>query len=126
MSAIKIIATPPGEAPQHIREAWMGMVLPLASPAVKSGWAWGVLTSPKTYWAQQLRRLLGQGKRESGYCVEAATAIALLARSSPSAAEWWRESTPHLLNPGRNFIFSVESCEETDAVIWPPPPRPLA
>jgi len=117
MSGIKIIATPPGEAPQHIREAWVGMVLPLASPAVKSGWAGGVLTGPKTYWAHLLQRLLGQGRRESGYFVNADAAVALLERTNPTAAAWWRENASGMMVPGRNFIFPAEACEETGGVV---------
>ena len=36
---IRIIATPPGEAPEHIRAAWVGLALPLASEE----------TEPETY-----------------------------------------------------------------------------
>lgn len=122
MSAIKIVATPPGEAPQHIREAWVGLVLPLAAPSVRNGWVGGVLTGPRTYGEHLLRRLLGQGRRETGYLVNVAVAVSLLERLNPSAAGWWRENAPNMVVPGRNFMFSAGVCEETDEAIWPPPP----
>ncbi len=62
MAAIKIISTPPGEAPLHIREAWVELVLPLAVPPVRSVWiVGGVLTGPKTALGQWLHLLLGCG-----------------------------------------------------------------
>jgi hypothetical protein len=124
LTAIKIISAPPGEAPQHIREAWIGVVLPLTVPAARSTYViGGVLTGPRTYLGQQFRRLLGQGRREVGYIVSAADAVTLLARANPEAAEWWKQNTPHLLVSDRQLIFSVEACEEVEDIIWPPPPR---
>ncbi len=118
LPAIKIVATPPGEAPEPIREAWVGLVLPLVVPSVRQMWAaGGVLTMPKTVWGEWLRRLLGLGKFESGYIVDVATAIALLERSAPQAAQWWRENTPHLLARVHYFIFAPDVCQETDEVI---------
>ena len=123
MAAVRIIDTPLGEAPQYVREAWVGLVLPLAVPHARKVWIFGgVLTGPKTYLAQLVWRLLGQGRQETGYVVNSAAAIMLLERTNPSAAEWWRENTPRLLAPNRNFLFSIKSCEETEDVIWPPPP----
>lgn len=118
LAAVKIVAIPPGEASEHIREAWVGLVLPLVVPSVKSVWVvGGVLTSPKTYWGQWLRFLFGNRRREAGYVVNVATAIALLERANPSAAAWWRKNTPELLAPNRNFIFAIEACEETEEII---------
>jgi hypothetical protein len=37
--------------------------------------------------------------------VEAQAAVAVLAKSSPEAAAWWQENTPHLLRPKRYFVF---------------------
>ncbi len=125
MAAVKIIATPPGEAPQHIREAWVGLVLPLAIPSVRNALiVGGVLTGPRNYLSQILQLLFGQGRREAGYIVDIATALTILERANPTAAGWWRKNTPHLPTPGRTFIFSAEACEETEEVIWPPPPNP--
>ena len=47
MSAIKIVAVPPGEAPQQVREARVGLVLPLALPQKRRSLGAGVLTGHK-------------------------------------------------------------------------------
>ena len=115
---------PPGEAPLHIREAWVGLVLPLAVPSVRSVWiVGGVLTGPKSLWHQRLYLLLGRGRRQAGYVVNLAVAVTLLERAHPSAAAWWRENTPGMIAENRSVVFSAEVCEETEEVVWPPPPN---
>lgn len=124
MAAIKIISTPPGEAPLHIREAWVGLVLPLAVPSVRSVWiVGGVLTGPKTLWRQRLHLFLGRGRRHAGYVVNLAAAVTLLERANPSAAAWWRENTGEMIAQNRNVVFFAEVCEEAEEVVWPPPPE---
>ena len=124
MTAIKIISAPPGEAPLHIRQAWVGLVLPLAVPSVRSVWIMGgVLTGPKTALGQWIQLLLGRGKRHAGYVVNLAAAVTLLERAHPSAAAWWRENTAEMITENRSVIFSAEVCEEAEEVVWPPPPE---
>ena len=124
MAAIKIISTPPGEAPLHIREAWVGLVLPLAVPSVRSVWiVGGVLTGPKTLWRQRLHLFLGRGRRHAGYVVNLAAAVTLLERVNPSAAAWWRENTGEMIAQNRNVVFFAEVCEEAEEGVWPPPPE---
>ena len=126
MTAIKIISAPFGEAPLHIREAWIGLVLPLAVPSVRSVWiVGGVLTGPRTALGHWLQLLLGRGSRHAGYVVNVVAAVALLDRANPSAAAWWRENTPDLLAENRNFVFNAEACEETGDVVWPPPEKQI-
>ncbi|MBR1248538.1 hypothetical protein JQ609_16565 [Bradyrhizobium sp. AUGA SZCCT0169] len=52
--------------------------------------------------------------RNAGYAVEAAPAIGILAKSSPEAAAWWRENTPHLIAPKRYLVFHEEVCRIAD------------
>lgn len=127
MAAIKIIATPSGEAPLHIREAWVGLVLPLVVPKPRlTKTSGGVLTGPKTYWGYLFRRLLGQGKIEVGYAVNVQASLMLLSRVNPSAAQWWHDNVPYMMTANRTFLFCVEACEETEDIVWPPPPNPSA
>jgi len=49
--------------------------------------------------------LAGKLQRRSGFVVETLAAIAVLAKSSPEAAAWWQENTPHLLRKTRYFVF---------------------
>jgi hypothetical protein len=37
-----------------------------------------------------------------------------LSRHNPSAARWFRENVPHLLEPGKQFVFEAEVCRTTE------------
>ena len=97
---LRIVATPPGEAPEEIRAAWVGLALPLrknyskpvALPTV------GVLSQKQT-------------EPAVGYAVLAAEALPLLTRHNPEAAAWWQKSAPHTRAPGYLLIFPIEVCE---------------
>ena len=111
---IRIRSTPPGEAPEHIRAAWVGLELPLAPNArgLHSGLGFGVLSGPRSAIGQWFALLLGRGQRETGYIVEADQAVELLAAKSPQAAAWWREHAACWIAPGRQLLFSADACEE--------------
>jgi hypothetical protein len=113
---IRIIATPPGEAPEEIRRAWVGLVLPVAHGEPEPGayFQSGVLTGPKTLIGRWVRYFSGRLTRGTGYAVDADTAIAILDERAPQAASWWRENAPHLLNCGRRFLFHAEVCRAQD------------
>jgi hypothetical protein len=70
---IRIIGTPPGEAPLAIREAWIGVQLPLAdvdgrARTLRTG---GVLTGPKTFLSALATLLLGRTNEVHGFRVHA-------------------------------------------------------
>ncbi len=111
MPSIKIISTPPGEAPLEIREAWIGIVLPLAESKIRNGSTFGVLSWPGGLFQQWWEILRGCAKNESTYAVNAKTAIEILEASKPEAAAWWRENAPQLLVPYRRFGFAPDACE---------------
>jgi hypothetical protein len=111
---IRIKSLPPGEAPASIRQAWVGMVIPVP-PRVSRRRAFlgaGVLSGPKSRLGALFAILLGRTNREVGYMVESKTALDLLAARSPEAADWWRHNAPHFFEPGRAFVFTGDSCEE--------------
>lgn len=116
---IRITAIPPGEAPQHIREAWVGVRVPLPLwPSRAKPWrSSGVLTGPRTIFARLSALLSGRFSRREGYAVRVTEAIAALERVRPDAAAWWRENAPHLVRPGKMFVFAAEVCvvEDGDA-----------
>jgi hypothetical protein len=97
---IRIIDVPPGEAPESVRRAWVGLVLPVwkrtRGPLLARGF--GVLT--------------GRGQVVYGYAVQAPAAVEILARHAPEAAEWWTRNVPQYLRPGRLFLFHAEVCQE--------------
>ena len=95
---VRIVATPPGEAPLDVRGAWVGLTLPLYNPAPCTMETFGVVTrrrqSPMT-----------------GYMVNGRQAVEILATKAPWAAAWWLEQTPHVVVGNHVLVFPVEVCE---------------
>jgi len=115
MASIRIIATPAGEAPLHVREAWVGLVLPLA--ADRGGprrvvRAFGVLSGPRTFLGTLWSRLRGHSLRYDGYAVPILAALEVLGQTNPAAEQWWRDNTAHLIKPNGRLVFEAEACEE--------------
>ena len=111
---IRIIATPPGEAPEDVRQAWIGLVLPLAAGEVgpRTMLTGGVLSGPRHLLSALLHLLLGRTKSRNGYVVDAAQAVWLLGSHAPKAAAWWHDNAAHILEPGRLFMFPAWCCRE--------------
>jgi hypothetical protein len=101
---VRIVAVPAGEAPEWVRQKWVGLELPLAQilPTARRGLGRGVLAGPL---------MLGRYRMRRGYRVNVLDANAVLERTSPDAARWWRTNTPHLMAPSRCFLFAEEACE---------------
>ncbi len=97
---IRIIAIPPGEAPEDVRRAWVGLVLPVAR------------VSRGPHLIRSFGVLTGRAQLTCGYAVPARAALDILARSAPEAAEWWTRNAPQFLQPGRLFLFHAEVCQE--------------
>ncbi len=114
MAKIRIIACPPGEAPRAVREAWIGLELPLPTGRLSRRRVWltsGVLSGPRT-WGQRLINLLrGRMQVHSGYAVNGLDAINVLALKDPIAATWWRDNAPHSLDGKRHLVFPAEVCQ---------------
>jgi hypothetical protein len=98
---VRIIKRPLGEAPEDIRDAWIGLLLPVDPryPDLITCHVGGVLSNEV------------DGRSMRGYLVNAIAAINLLEESSPSAAAWWRVNTPFLLQPEQLLHFDEECCE---------------
>ena len=111
---VRIIARPEGEAPEAVRDAWIGLELPLlyAQPVETLGF--GVLTGPKYRWLENLLCRLGRAQRISGYVVPADEAVERLAGKDPEAARWWRENAARYIQPGASFVFDEPACEPLD------------
>ncbi len=97
---LRILRTPPGEAPEEIRRAWVGIELPLRRGE----------TEPACF---QTVGVLSHRHLEigTGYAVDGRAAVKALASHSPEAAVWWREHAPHVLEPGYRFWFACEVCQ---------------
>lgn len=112
------MGVPPGEAPVGIRQAWLGLVLPLP-PGVRSRRRTfvtsGVVSRPRVWWQWFVNLVRGSIGLHSGYAVNALEAVNLLAGRNPRAAEWWREHCADMLDGTRHFVFPYDVCEEC----WP-------
>jgi len=115
---VLIVRRPIGEAPEWVRDAWVGLELPLAHPGEITIETGGVLTGPRTWPGWWWARLTGRLEVVSGHVVKADRAIDLLGRSRPDAAAWWRGHAPAFCRPGAEFIFDSAACE--------PSPDPVA
>lgn len=106
-----ITFAPPGEAPMWVREKWVGLKLPLAldQAAARTFTTGGVLTGPRDWIDLFADWMSGKLRRQPGYAVDTLSAVNILASKSPEAAAWWRENTPHMLKPGRCFVFPEAS-----------------
>jgi hypothetical protein len=99
---IRIVSTPPGEASHSIREAWVGLELPLAKSKDQGQ---KLAAMEVLSWKQDCM---------TGYAVEGRTALERLAAHSPQAAAWWCENVPHVRDAGYQLIFPVENCQKLD------------
>lgn len=114
MTSIRIIRVPAGEAPETIRQAWVGVVLPLADGKLGQKRSWlgfGVLSGPKTWITSILALFRGRYISYEGYMVDAKTAFERLAESNPVAAQWWYDNASHLLGPAGKLLFEADVCE---------------
>jgi hypothetical protein len=120
---IRIISTPPGEAPEDIRKAWVGLVLPLARfRPRRETWTSGVLTGPRSLLGFLAAALSGRLKRQVVYNVSGRVAIDALAAHSPYAASWWRQNAAHVPRRGWLLGFPAEVCEEVhETDLWARP-----
>jgi hypothetical protein len=110
---VRILRTPPGEAPLVVREAWVGLVLPGRPGEVgpRTVLTAGILTGPRSLVGFVIAYLRRRFQRVEGFLVDAAGAVAVLEGHDASAASWWRENAPSAVAPGRVFVFHAEVCE---------------
>jgi hypothetical protein len=92
MSSIKIISTPPGQAPEEVRKEWVGLVIPM--PKQETG-------------GTQRGVLGGKPQNTNGYQVDTLVALEILRGKSPDAAQWFLDNA----FLGGRFAFAREACE---------------
>lgn len=104
MLSFRVVRIPPGEAPEWVRRAWVGLVLPADGP-FRSG-----VILPK--------RGAVTGKYERGtvsatFSVMYRTALPILRAVDPEAANWWENFSHRGFrdDPSALLIFSPEACE---------------
>ena len=116
---IEIVSTPVGDAPLKVRQAWIGLILPLPFPSPD-----GPVSTPaisvfaiSTGWQSWLRWLFRRPYPEvdfTGYFVPSAEAIRILGEASPHAAHWWRRNMPSLLRADGSLVFDAGCCRLVD------------
>jgi len=114
MASIRITSTPPGEAPPAIREAWVGLELPLFHENPRYYLAWGVLTGPRSVLEGILKFFAFRFQFQRGFAVSSQIAIEILERSNADAGRWWRENVPRMVRSRRYFLFAPECCERME------------
>jgi hypothetical protein len=111
---VRIVAIPPGEAPEEVRRSWVGLSLPVATqfPGPVPMPYYGVLTGPRTRLGHIWRLVTGRAAiHKPCYVVLVDDALVELTASAPTAADWWRENTPDLIGVGLVFGFPIEVCQ---------------
>src|SRR4051812_26907206 len=93
---VTVIATPSGEAPKEIRNAWVGLTLPCYPSSHQSSLLMGVVT-------RDIRR-----EKKSVIIVPQSDALAILEERQPEAAKWWKDrGYPLVVTPDFSFDLSV-------------------
>lgn len=96
MRRIRITSVPSGQAPEWVREQWLGLELPVKDVQLSRGVQGGVLGGPP------------EPENVNGYPVDTMRAVAILATKSQKAAQWWADN----LNPRTSaLVFGKQFCE---------------
>lgn len=106
-----IVRRPNGEAPEWVRDAWIGVSLPLAVSHRRTVRSFGVVSGPRGFLPQIWALLTGKAVNVDGFVVNARMAVDCLEDRRPDAAAWWRSHVPHLLRKGAGFVFDAAACE---------------
>ena len=114
MASIRIKSTPPGEAPASIRQAWVGLVLPVLYERPRRFLGSGVLSGPRGNFETIVHLVTLRLKAQTGYVAPSLAAIEILEDSNADAARWWREHVPRAMQPRHKFLFDPECCERVE------------
>jgi hypothetical protein len=107
---IRIVQRPDGEAPEWVRDAWIGLELPLKKAGPVRCRTVGVLTAPRTRFGLWCAVLLGRSRMISGYLTDAHASVGILQRHNPTASMWWKTKAADHVQPGCEFIFDLPAC----------------
>jgi hypothetical protein len=111
VATVRITSVPPGEAPFEIREAWVGLELPLKRKNPQRYLGSGVLSGPRNTLQTLAHLITFRLHLHTGFVVPSLAAVEILEKTQPHAARWWRENAPHAVRPRRYFLFSTDCCE---------------
>lgn len=97
MEKIRIIAVPPGQAPEWVRQAWVGLEIPLEKHTPSIGITLGA------------RGGKPHPENQDGYIVRLQDALDALKKKNLDAAQWW-ETNPVAIIGGR-LMFARRVCQ---------------
>lgn len=100
---IRVVSVPPGEAPESVRRAWVGLDLPLlpGQDKIKLHPSFQVLSGEEAH-------------PVPSYAVDGQAAVRVLRAAHPEAAEWWQVNAKWVMEPGAQFVFPATVCERLD------------
>lgn len=104
---IRIVKTPAGEAPEYIREQWVGLVLPCKFREDEYEGTTGVATGKVT-----------ATPRSECWIVPQVESLAILEGKSVEAANWFRSRG--YPRPGFSFSFGPDEAEKVSGTLSPP------
>jgi len=97
MGKIRIVACPPGQAPEDVREAWVGLEIPLSTKQPPAGAVFRGAVDKAPI------------KDIEGYAVSRDVAVRMLRKKNPKAAKWWRKNARWLIK--NLLIFPKNVCQ---------------
>ena len=98
---VRIVSRPRGDAPEWVRDAWIGVDVPLSPDHQNEG--------PQLYTGSGVYQDPGKYQLDS-YRVLSMEAIDALAQKDSRAANWWKQNT-HFYDPRGSFLFDASSCQ---------------
>jgi hypothetical protein len=113
MMSIKILRRPLGEAPEWVRDAWIGLSLPTHQKSAHTLRALSALSGRNGLLLRLVDVIRGKSFRIFGFMVNGKTAVDLLAETQPAAAEWWRTNAAGYLSGREYLIFDAACCEHS-------------
>ena len=108
---IIVVRRPIGDAPEWVKDAWIGVRLPVAKTQATSHAGFSVTKGPHTLIPRLWSILRKKSDYYSGYVVHAKTSVEILSETRPDAANWWRTNVHNCLQGFNCFLFDEESCE---------------
>lgn len=112
---VKICVRPDGSAPEHVRDAWVGLVFDVL-PKYQGRLQYhhgGFEMAPRGVLCGFIAALFGPRVEFRGYAVDAFEAVSALEANSPEAAAWWHTNYPKVsMSGGGAFVFPANACEE--------------
>ena len=101
MPKIRITCTPPGQAPEAVRELWVGLVMETLGPVDPDAELRGAVDG----------KVDPNAPNAGGYRVTSDAALDALEAGAPEAAEWWKNM--RILRRGSpvELVFSRDVCE---------------